>query len=193
MKKIILVASVLFSMTAFSQGTLKKGDTQLNAGLGFSAWGTPVFLGLDYGLDNNFTLGGEISYRSYSNNFSKYYELNYTIIGLGANANYHFNEVLDLPSKWDLYGGASLNYFIWSNSFKYSGKPEYASDFNPNYANSSGVGFGLQAGVRYFFNNHWAINLETGGGSIFGGKIGLTYKFGNSGSGSYSKPKSKKK
>ncbi len=181
MKKLLLVFAVSFSLATFSQGTLKNGSTQLNAGLGFSGWGTPVFVGLDYGLGNNFTLGGEFSYRSYTNNFNNGYnndyEYNYSIIGLGGNVNYHFNQVFDLPSKWDLYAGASLNYFIWNNSYKYKGNNSN-NVFNPNYANTSGIGFGLQAGVRYFFNNHWAINLETGGGSIFGGKIGFTYKFG---------------
>ncbi len=180
MKKITFIVALLFSIATFSQGTLKEGKTQLNAGLGFSGWGTPVFLGLDYGLGNNFTLGGEVSYRSYSNNYNygygNDYQYNYSIIGLGANVNYHFNQVLDLPSKWDLYGGASLNYFIWNNSYKYNGSNSN-NVFNPNYANTSGIGFGLQAGVRYFFNSKWGINFETGGGSIFGGKIGLTYKF----------------
>ncbi len=181
MKKILLVFALSFSLATFSQGTLKNGSAQLNAGLGFSGWGTPVFVGLDFGVGSNFTLGGEFSYRSYSNNYNygynNNYEYNYSIIGLGGNINYHFNQVFDLPSKWDLYAGASLNYYIWNNSYKYKGT-DSNNVFNPNYANTSGVGFGLQAGVRYFFNNHWAINLETGGGSIFGGKIGLTYKFG---------------
>jgi outer membrane immunogenic protein len=187
MKKTTFLAIILFSVTAFSQGTLKEGGTQLNLGVGFSDWGTPVFLGLDYGLGNNFTLGGEVSYRSYSDNFNygfnEAYQFNYTVIGLGANVNYHFNEVFDLPKKWDIYGGASLNYFIWKNSYKYKGNNPnsfFNTNFNPNYGNTSGLGFGLQAGVRYFFNNKWGINFETGGGTIFGGKIGLTYKFGGS-------------
>jgi hypothetical protein len=31
--------------------------------------GTPVYAGLDYGIATNFTIGGELSYQSYNQNF----------------------------------------------------------------------------------------------------------------------------
>lgn len=188
MKKLTFLATLFIASFTFSQGTLKEGKTQLNLGVGFSGWGTPVFLGLDYGLGNNWTVGGEVSYRSFGND-AFFYDYTYTIIGVAGNGNYHFNEILDLPKKWDLYGGASLGFYIWNNSYKYKGTGAEPVGFSPGYTGTSGIGFGLQAGTRYFFNDNWAINFETGGGSTFGGKIGLTYKFGGSSSRSSSSSK----
>lgn len=169
--------ALLATIVVSAQGTLNEGKTQLNAGIGFSGWGTPIYFGLDYGLGNNITVGGEVSYRSFGNSSFGLYDYTYTIIGISGNGNYHFNEVLDLPKKWDLYGGATLGFYIWNNSYKYKGSGSEPIGYNPSYTGNSGVGFGIQAGARYFFNNNWGINFETGGGSIFGGKIGLTYKF----------------
>jgi outer membrane immunogenic protein len=189
MKKLFIYSILLIGISSFSQGTLNKGRTQLNVGLGFSDWGTPVFVGLDYGLGNNWTLGGEVSYRSFGNdNFL--YDYKYTVIGIGANGNYHFNEILDLPREWDLYGGGTIGFLIWNNSYKYNGPGDEPAGFNPTYSNTSGLGFGLQAGARYFFNDKWAVHLETGGGSVFGGKIGVTYKFGGGSSKKSSKSSS---
>jgi outer membrane immunogenic protein len=167
MKKInFLVALCLVSIGSFAQGTLEKGGLQLNAGLGTSGWGTPVYVGLDYGVGSDFTIGGELSYRSQSNNYygSKYKS---SVIGIGANGNYHFNRILEMPSKWDLYAGLGLNYYIWSYD-------------NDNYKGSdnSNLGLGAQIGARYFFSDKFGLNLELGGGNATsGGKIGITYKF----------------
>ena len=51
MKKIIFLVAVAFmSIGAFAQAPLENGALQLNAGLGTSGWGTPVYVGLDYGI-----------------------------------------------------------------------------------------------------------------------------------------------
>ena len=38
----------------------------------FRPWGVPVYLGLDYGVHPDITLGGEISFRSYHDRWSGY-------------------------------------------------------------------------------------------------------------------------
>lgn len=38
-------------------------NLQLNAGTGISGWGIPVYVGLDYGVTNEITVGAELSYR----------------------------------------------------------------------------------------------------------------------------------
>ena len=162
-KKILISALLLTSFLSFAQAPLEKGNLQLNAGFGTSGWGTPIYVGLDYGLGNNFTIGAEGSYRSYES-------LGYksTIIGIQGNTNYHFNELLDIPSKWDLYAGLSANYYTWNF------EDEIAEDLVDN----SNFGIGAQIGGRYFFSDNFAINLEGGGGNATsGGKIGITYKF----------------
>lgn len=165
-KNILLLAFSFITIGTFAQGRLKKGHTQLNAGIGFSSWGTPVYIGLDYGIHEDITIGGELSYRSKTKNYgnSKYKS---SVTGVGINSNYHFNRVLEIPNQWDFYAGLGLNYYIWN----------YENDaYKAN--NDSDIGLGAQIGGRYFFNDKLGINLELGGGNATsGGKIGITYKF----------------
>ena len=168
MKKIALVLALFAFGFANAQAPLEEGGLQLNAGIGTSGWGTPVYVGLDYGIAPNFTLGGEVSYQSYSQNFIGGGDLKSSILGLQANGNYHFNEVLNIPSEWDFYAGANLNYYSWSS--KVNGN-------SYDYNDADNFGLGLQVGGRYFFNDNFGINLQLGGGNVVSGaKIGITYK-----------------
>lgn len=128
--------------------------------MGTSGWGTPVYLGLDYGVADKITVGAEASYRSYET-----VGIKGTIIGIQGNANYHFGEALGASSKWDLYGGLSVNYYMWGGDFKNS------------IVNTTSLGIGAQIGARYFFTDSFGVNLEGGGGNATsGGKIGVTFK-----------------
>ena len=165
--KIIVAAIALLFVTSlsFGQGSLGKGQSQLNAGVGFSGWGVPVYVGFDYGVHPDITIGGEFSFRSYND---RYYnnDYNHTIIGISGNGNYHFNRILDIPSAFDFYAGLNLGFYVWSSPSGYKGD------------HTSGLGLNAQVGGRYFFSNNFGLNLEVGGGSAFsGGKIGITYKF----------------
>ena len=143
----------------------KEGDFQLNAGIGASSWGVPFYVGADYFVTNDISVGGTVSYQTLNETF---YVTQYksTIIGIGATGNYHFNRVLKLPKEWDVYAGLGISYFIWSfDSNNYVG------------ANSSGIAIGGQIGGRYFFNKKFAINAELGGASTTSGaRLGITYK-----------------
>ena len=160
MKKIALLLAVFAFSFANAQAPLEEGGIQLNAGFGASSWGTPVYVGLDFGVAPNITVGGELSFQSYNDGGYKN-----NIFGIQANGNYHFNEVLDIPSEWDFYAGANLNYYNWSTPAGYPG-------------NADNLGLGLQVGGRYFFTDNFGLNLQLGGGNVTsGGKIGITYKF----------------
>jgi len=165
MKKHLLILSfLLFSSIIYAQSPIAKGESQLNAGVGLSSWGVPVYIGLDYGVHPDITVGGELSYRSYSD---KYANVNYdhSVIGISGNGNYHFNRVLEIPKKWDFYAGLNLGFYIWNSPNDYQG------------SHSSGLGLGAQVGGRYFFSDKIGLNLEFGGGNAFsGGKLGLTFK-----------------
>ena len=167
MKKInLLVLVCLITMGAFAQGSLEKGAWQLNAGFGTSGWGVPVYVGLDYGIHRDITLGGELSYRSDSEVYgsNKYTS---SVIGIGLNGNYHFNRILDLPSPWDLYAGLGITYYSW----------KYDNDLYKR-SGSTDSGIGVQIGTRYFFTKSFGLNLELGGGNATNGaKFGITYKF----------------
>jgi hypothetical protein len=166
MKKINLIVLIVFAAVtaSFSQGTLGKGGKQLNAGLGFSNWGVPIYVGLDFGVHESITIGPELSFRTYN---QRYFGTKFSqnLIVISFNGNYHFNQLLKLPDPLDLYAGLSLGYYIWSANDDYSN------------ARASGVGLDGQIGVRYFFSDNFGLNLELGGGTGSGGSFGITYKF----------------
>jgi hypothetical protein len=165
MKKIfLLLVMTLLLATAFGSNALASGQSQFNAGVGFSSWGVPVYIGLDHGVHRNFTLGGEFSYQSYSDNY-KHNKYKHSIIGISGNGNYHFNNVLNIPSNWDFYAGLGLGFYIWNSPDDYDG------------SHASGLGIFGQIGGRYYFSESFGVNLEFGGGNVFsGGKFGISLK-----------------
>lgn len=163
-KQLLMISFLLFCSLIFAQAPISKGESQLNVGLGLSSWGLPVFVGLDYGVHPDITVGGELSFRQFND---KYANINYdhSVIGISGNGNYHFNRLLEIPKNWDLYAGLNLGFYIWNSPNDYQG------------SHSSGLGLGGQIGGRYYFNDKFGVNLEFGGGNAFsGGKIGVTIK-----------------
>jgi outer membrane immunogenic protein len=162
MKKIsLLLFSVLVTVASVAQ---EKPGTQLNAGLGLSSWGIPIYAGMDFGVAPDITVGFEGSFRSYNQNYTGIGAS--TIVGLAGNGNYHFNRLLKMPSKFDFYAGLNLGFYFWSTPRNYPG------------SGTSGIGLGAQVGGRYFFTDKFGLNLEFGGGNAFaGGKFGITYRF----------------
>ena len=161
---LLAVALLFIAGTAFSQSPIEKGQNQLNLGVGLSGWGVPFYLGIDHGVHPDITIGGELSYRAYRENYKKEY-YNHSILGVSGNANYHFNSVLNIPSDWDLYAGLNIGFYNWSSPNDYYGD------------HTSGLGLGGQVGGRYYLNNKVGLNLEFGGGNAFsGGKFGVSVK-----------------
>jgi hypothetical protein len=168
MKKLILLIALGFiSATTFAQAPLEVGRAQLNAGFGISDWGIPVYFGVDYGIAKDWTIGGQLSFQDKEDSYHGYH-YNSTAMGIGANGNYHFNRILEMPSNFDFYAGANLTFFAW-NYNDYNGVPHPDHD---------SVGLGLQVGGRYFFTKKFGINLEFGGnsGTTGGAKFGVTFK-----------------
>ena len=181
MKKILFLAGLLLIVaTASAQATLDKGALQLNAKLGFSGWGVPITVGVDYGIADDITVGGELSYRSYKTTGITYVteqvgifrmevprstDYRHSIFGILANGNYHFNRLFKLPSQVGVYAGLSLGYFIASSPSGYTG------------SSYSQFGYSVQTGARYFFNDKFGVNVEIAGGLVGGEfKAGVTYK-----------------
>ena len=167
MKKfcIIILLAFITVLSVDAQAPIGYGRRQLNAGVGFSGWGIPVYVGMDFGVQHDITVGFEGSFRSYNEN---YYGRRYgsSIVGLSGNANLHFNRLLEIQNRWDVYAGLNLGFYFWSSPTDYPGN------------GSSGVGIGAQLGVRYYFRNNLGFNLEIGGGNVFsGGKFGISYLF----------------
>lgn len=168
MKRILLFlafSSILAYASSAQESPISKGQTQLNFGTGFSSWGLPLYIGLDYGVHPDITIGGEVSFRSYNNNWNSA-KYRHSIIGISGNGNYHFNRIMNIPSNWDFYAGLNIGFYIWNSSSEYKG------------SGTSGLGLGAQIGGRYYWNDKWGVNLEFGGGNAAnGGKIGVSMKF----------------
>ena len=169
MKKISLVVLfvALAATCSLGQGSLGKGGKQLNAGLGFSSWGVPVYVGLDFGVHESITIGPKVSYRKYTDSYFGN-DYSQTLIVIGFNGNYHFNKLINLDSKWDLYAGLTFGYYLWSDA--------EINGVTFNGGEGSGVGIDAQIGARYFFSEKFGINIEFGGGTGTGGSFGITYK-----------------
>lgn len=172
MKKLILGIAVVFSVFVFAQ-RVQKGDLQLNAGVAADRYAGNVafYAGLDYGIMPDITAGVEarIGGKDY-NDYGYSYKSRW--FGIAANANYHFNTLLKIPNKYDIYAGASVGY----NSFNY----DYPNGWNNGWGNkyNSEVGVSAQVGARYYFSEKFGVNAEANAGSLFnGGKLGISYKF----------------
>lgn len=165
MNKIILTVVLALAVGAvFAQNPVAQGQTQINAGVGFSSWGVPIYIGLDYGVAEDITLGGEFSYKSYTERYSNH-DYKHTIYGFSGNGNYHFNRIMNIPENWDFYAGLNVGFYVWTSPDNYPG------------SHSSGLGLGAQIGGRYYFNEAVGVNLEFGGGNAFsGGKIGVSIR-----------------
>lgn len=165
MKKFLFsVTALLFLLSANAQYPLEKGKAQLNAGMGYSGWGMPVYAGLDFGIHKDMSVGLELSFRRYSEKY-KTILYNHSITGIVFNWNYHLNSILKIAYPWNIYAGLNAGYFIWNSPGVYPGN------------NVSGTGLSGQIGFRYYFNDKAALNLEGGSGTAFkGGKIGITIK-----------------
>jgi outer membrane immunogenic protein len=165
MRILTLMFGLFFVMgSALGQNHLQKDEFQLNAGLGFSGWGIPVYTGLDYGIHEDISIGGELSYRSYNDSWSGH-GYDHSVIGVLGNGNYHFNRILKIPQPWDFYAGLNIGFYIWNSPSDYEG------------SHSSGLGLGAQVGGRYYVTKTIGINLELGGGNTdAGGKIGVSIK-----------------
>lgn len=164
MKKIIITSMALVIALCSNAQNLPKGKSQLNIGVGFSDVGVPVYIGFDNSIGNNITLGLELAYRGYRENYKNYY-YKHSVTSFSANGNYHFNKAMNIPNNFDFYAGLNVGFFVWASPSDYYG------------SHTTGLGLGAQVGGRYFFSNSAGLNLEFGGGNSFiGGKFGLTFK-----------------
>jgi outer membrane immunogenic protein len=104
-KNILLLSCLLTIIDIEAQNTI-NGKTQLNAGIGLSQYGVPVYLGLDFGVHPDISVGIEGSYRRHTNS-----NFNANLLGIGGNINYHFNSLFKIKSSdWNIYADATIGY-----------------------------------------------------------------------------------
>jgi outer membrane immunogenic protein len=165
LKRILIIIALAAAIGwVFAQNPLAVGQKQINAGVGFSNWNVPVYVGMDFGVHSDVSVGGELSYHAYREHYENHH-YNHSILGIIGNCNYHFNRVLKVPRDWDVYAGLNLGLYIWTSPDNYPGDHE------------TGVGLGIQVGGRYYFSDKVGFNLEFGGGrNLSGGKVGVSVK-----------------
>lgn len=174
MKKIITTFCVMVIMS-----TIHNAQAQFNpyadevkllsAGLGISGWGIPLYVRFEAPVADNITIGGSLSFQSKSESYTGA-SWNHTIFGLVFRGSYHFNELLEINDKWDLYAGLGLGYYFWETKYEGTGTGTYTGSGN------GGLSLGLHIGGRYFVTDKLGLNLEVGGGTVLGGgTIGVTF------------------
>ncbi|MCB5259172.1 MAG: hypothetical protein LHW48_01670, partial [Candidatus Cloacimonetes bacterium] len=96
MKKITLLMTLLILTSFLMAVPVAKHQKQLDIGAGLFNTHLPIYMGLDYGLTENSTVGGGLStsFYDYGNWFDIY-----------GNWNYHFVNLLSMPHNTDFYAG----------------------------------------------------------------------------------------
>ncbi|MCK5781011.1 MAG: hypothetical protein KAH10_00335 [Flavobacteriales bacterium] len=144
MKKLLLFALIAFA----SNGLFAQATPQLNMGFGLNSGGDfPIYASYDFPVHEDISVAPMVQL-----------DLGFNWITLGARGDYYFDNLIDLPTIWDVYGGANVGYNLFFND---SNKD---NEFD----------FGLQIGGRWHWSDKWALNLEFAGGTSFGTKIGVT-------------------
>ena len=140
----ILLACPLFAQSG--QSALPRGNNQLNMGLGFNTRGFPIYFGVDFAVHNNVTLGPLLKVR---------FDDNQTDVILLGRADFHWNQLMGIPSNFDFYTGGNIG---------------------GRFGDGFYLDFGLQIGGRWYFSNNVGLNLEFGGGRGFGTLLGLSIR-----------------
>lgn len=175
MKKFVFVlAFALIGFTYNAQAQFEKGQMDANIGIGLGAsfaTGTvdlpPVSLSLDFGINDNISLGGYVGYSSSKEDFSGFganYSWKYTYIIVGARGAYHF----DLVDNMDTYAGLMLGYNVASTTYDGPG----ATPASPSVGGIAYSGF---LGARYHFGDTFGVYAELGYGIALL-NVGLTLK-----------------
>jgi len=177
---ITLFTLITFAGMAQSKSsTFNDGDNLLNVGIGIGSpyFGTgykaslPINPSISYekGITDAISVGGQLSYASskFNDDFNNAYSFKENAFYIGARGSYHFSRLLDIDPKFDLYGGASLGYVAVSVS----------DNTGSLGSTASGLGFGLFAGGKYYFQQSTAIYAELGYQSLSFLNIGVAFKF----------------
>ena len=146
MKKLILVFAMIFAaQLSFAQAWKGKGDQKVQVGFNGWGYGTGITGTYDYGIADMVSVGaGANAYFSGYKDGDK--ANNFFVFG---RLNLHLQDILNLPSKWDVYPGLDVGVL------------------------GKGFGLGAHVGVRYFFQDNIGLYLEAGNN----GSLGVSFNF----------------
>ncbi len=175
MKKLMILLLVMMiagSTVSKAQDAFRHSDILLNIGVGLNSYydgGTPVGASLEFGIAENFSLGGSFDYLSRTYDYGTYGN-RFSALYLGARGSYHFNRLFQLTTnKVDLYAGAALGYRSFSWRDAYTGN-DLGHDYN------SGLYLGIYGGGKYYFAPKVSGFLELGAVGSTNAKIGIGFK-----------------
>ncbi|CAA7385908.1 DUF6646 family protein [Chryseobacterium fistulae] len=144
MKKLLFMLMIIFfGSTVNAQAWTGKGDQKVQLGLNAWGYGTGVTGTYDYGLNQILSVGAGLNayFSGYKNNDKD------NRVFIFGRLNFHLQEALDLPKKWDIYPGIDLGVL--------------GKDF----------GIGAHIGARYFFTDKIGVFAEVGNN----GSIGVSF------------------
>jgi len=118
---------------------LPKGSKQLNFEFGINTSGFPTYMGMDFAVHNNITLGPLVKVRIKDHNDVSVYIL--------GKVDYHWNKLMGIPGNWDFYTGSNIG---------------------GRFKEGLYLDLGLQIGGRWYFNKSMGLNLEFEEGRGFG-------------------------
>jgi outer membrane immunogenic protein len=180
MKKyaVLIVMAVMlmgFNQLSKAQG-FKEGGIDLNLGLGVTSGNgfVPVYFGGNYFLKDFLSLGAEMQFRidnAYNGWYGSEYKYHRSGFAFITRGDYHFNDLLKLPSEFDVYAGIDLGFAIYG---------EYKSNDTDIPWEDSGEFFvlvGPHAGGRWMFADKFGLNAEFGGRSGDGVYIKAGFTF----------------
>lgn len=173
MKRAIFTIIAVFAISTFSvaqNGAFKEGDKLLNIGIGPNTHydgGIPFGASLEFGIPEEISVGVNVNYLSH-----KYMEsFKFNAIYLSARANYHFNKILKITNDHvDVYGGLSFGYrkLTWK---------EFDPGISMKSTYRSGMIYGAQVGLKYYFSENIGAVLEVGELGLTNALIGVAFKF----------------
>ena len=147
MKKTVLF-TLLLLITAglFAQkggvAPLAKGDKQLNFGTGFTNYGLPVYVSMDFAVHKDVTITPEVHVK-FDDDIRG---------GILFKADYHWNYLIGIPSNWDFYAGARVGVDFGDATdldlgIQVGGRWYWSEKWGLNLELGGGTGFGTTFGL----------------------------------------------
>lgn len=177
----LLLAILLLAGTqSFAQLAVDKGTKFVNAGIGvgggygygglggyYGGYNRGILVGaaFEVGVYKNITVGGFADFRRIGFDIPTVGNYGVNYIYIGARGAYHFNELLSIPEKFDVYAGLGLMYL----------NANYDDTYFSGYGGGSGIYVPIFIGGRYFFTDKVGAFAEVGSTSA-PLKLGVTFK-----------------
>lgn len=151
MKKLLITLFILSGplfIIAQGGGAIKKGGMEVNAGTGF--WSVspvimPIHGGMDFGITDDISVGFDVGWRLYNDGWG------HSLFVFQARGDYHFNTLIGLDDKWDVYAGFQAGPGIMTAAINY-----------PGTRKGFKVAVEGVAGGRWFFSKTIGLNAEVG-------------------------------